>query len=377
MGDEHEDFVRVPHTGGKVTFHFKDEGGRRSHSTQYEHQNPTAAAFFAVWAMVPEGLVVDTITMGGIGDPWSMPPMQPCVEVFIASDREGLFGRSCPSCERYFRTTAVPSPRPTVCPYCKHEDHTHLFFTEEQARYVRAYVQRFVEAYNAGETSSIDIDALAVETSANVPPLYYAEEKQQTQFSCPNCRCRTDISGLYGYCPLCSRRNSILVLESHLGALEERVVRPRYDEKQRELRDAEWREVVKQCVSYFEGFAVDLLGELAKELMTPIRRRKIQEVSFHRPISAAESLQNLFGIDLLVGIDNSQREFIRLRFLRRHVYEHKSGVADAEYVNESGDKPVQVGHRIRESSSNAGTIIRLVRQMAQNFHEGFHSRTRA
>lgn len=44
---------------------------------------------------------------------------QPSIQVMIASDKEGLFGYSCPRCAKYFRASDCPSDR-LICPYCLH-----------------------------------------------------------------------------------------------------------------------------------------------------------------------------------------------------------------------------------------------------------------
>ena len=79
----------------------------------------------------------------------------------------------------------------------------------------------------------------------------------------------------------------------------------------------------------------------------------------------------LFEIDLLVGLGSEQQDFIRKRFLRRHLYEHTSGVVDAEYMRLSGENDLRIGQVIRESHSNVTTLIDLCYTMAKNFTEGF------
>jgi hypothetical protein len=61
-----------------------------------------------------------------------------------------------------------------------------------------------------------------------------------------------------------------------------------------------------------------------------------------------------------------------MMFARRHVYEHKGGVADERYLEESGDSAVRVGELLRESRESAQRLSTLVLRTARNLQDGFH-----
>ena len=373
MDDRSSDFQEVANTGGKVTFTVTDEDGRRGVSIGYSHSAPWAASIYGVYALISQGIPVMAFQMGGIGQPFAPQLPEDCIPVFMLSDREGFFGRSCPQCGKYFRTQAAPALKPTYCPYCGYAGATHLFLTDGHKSYVRHYVEKFMEGYEKGESVTIDLDALAAQDTPNRPPHNYQEERQQTRIICAACKVTSDIMGQFGYCPHCGHRNSLEVFLGQMKPLEDRVTSPRYGTDQREYREGEWREIVKQCVSSFEGFGRDILGLLLKGIpATPARKKAISDISFHNPIKAAEAIKHYFDIDIFQGISQEEQEFLKLRFLRRHVYEHCAGVADEEYVNDSGDS-VKIGQLIREKSSNVQTLIDLLRKVATNFAAGFHS----
>ncbi|MGC2422779.1 MAG: hypothetical protein WA666_00270 [Nitrospirota bacterium] len=374
MTEFDDEFQEIGHCGGKITFHIKDEEGKRLYSVSFEHISSSGPiSLFGVYALVPQGIPVSTIKMGGIGQPWSPPPISPCIPVFIASDRQGFYGRNCPRCDQYFRTRCAPSEYvgPTTCAYCRLKAPTHEFLTEAHRRYIAYYVKIFGDAYNNGVDITIDMDAVANETTAEKPQYYYSEESQQTRFKC-DCGVETDILGQYGFCPSCGRRNSFQVLENILNDLESRVLNPKFSYEQRRERDEEWRHVVKLCVSSFEGFARDILKFLVELPMTPTRKKQVGEINFHNPIKSGEKLEAYFGIDMFKGIGEDDKEFMRKRFLRRHIYEHNSGVADDDYISESGEA-LRKGQLVRERSSNVSHLVELVRILATNLDEGFHS----
>jgi len=372
MSDIDDDFEKVAHSGGKVTFKIQDGESGRTCSISLTHEVANRRFVISgIYALLPHGIPVGTIQNLGIGARNS-PPAPGCIPVFIVSDQEGFFGRTCPACKKYFR---LRSGAPVIlCPYCGVRSATQDFLTEAQKKYIGGYVQTFCDAFESGKDATIDMDQLGREAAVNARPLYYEEEKQQTRIDCVACGAASDVMGLYGFCPECGHRNALAVVNQILDALEDRVSNPRYSaENQRSLRDMEWRNIIRDCVASFEGFGRDLLQCLAKLPATPARRKAAGEINFHNPIKVAESLKALFDIDLLIGIDSKDREFIRKRFHRRSIYEHKSGQVDEEYVAKSGDTGVKIGQIIREGSSNAATLIRLVRIMAKNFDDGFHS----
>jgi len=60
-------------------------------------------------------------------------------------------------------------------------------------------------------------------------------------------------------------------------------------------------------------------------------------------------------------------------FHRRHVFEHRAGVADQRYLDESGDDSVALGQAIRETPDNVRRFGDLLLAIVRNFDEGFHS----
>ena len=369
--DSEDDFQPVGHSGGTITFKFQDQDGQRHYAVGWSNSVTFPCALFAIYVLLPHGIPVAVVPFGGLGAPLPAPPGPGCLLVVIASDREGFFGRSCPRCQKYFRTTSAGQA--TYCPYCRLKAGTHSFLSESQKRFVMVYMEIFTEGFEKGQDVTIDADKLAQQQGMNTPPSSFSEEAQQTRFKCASCKSTVDIVGKYGYCPSCGRRNSLHLLFQALDALDDRVKSPRYTQQERDLRDGEWRAIVRDCVSAFEGFGRDLLQELAKIPATPSRRKNINSIKFHNPILAASSIAGCFDIELLKGLGQEDQEFLRKRFFRRHVYEHCSGVADQEYLDNTGDTSVRLGQLIREKSNNVATLIQLVRVLATNFNEGFHA----
>ena len=159
------EFKEIAHCGGQVIFKtVTDPDGGRKYQVGYQHSRPTPAAFFAVYAL-REGIAVETIKLGGIGQPWNPPPVPSCVPVFIASDSQGLFGYQCPGCRQYWRASMA-----AVCAYCGIRAQRHDFLTDAQRLYVALYCQRLMEALSAEHDGEhlIDMDAVADATGKQI-----------------------------------------------------------------------------------------------------------------------------------------------------------------------------------------------------------------
>lgn len=112
-----EEFQDIQHCGGQFTIiSRKGENGRLQMSFGVSLSNPTPAGWFAVY-VTREGEVVDSIQLGGIGQPLNPPPVQ-ALPVFIGSDRHGFFGHQCKRCDGYGRSSNVQAAWPMVCLYC-------------------------------------------------------------------------------------------------------------------------------------------------------------------------------------------------------------------------------------------------------------------
>src|SRR3989442_1626726 len=101
------------------------------------------------------------------------------------------------------------------------------------------------------------------------------------------------------------------------------------------------------------------------------RRAALEGALFHN-LKRIEDLKPWFGIDLMHGLDASDEAFIRLMFLRRHIYEHNGGEVDQRYLDESGDTSVRLKQSLHEPPESIFRMTGLILRMARNLHVGFH-----
>ncbi len=362
-----EEFQEIAHSGGQFTVSIKiDADSRRGISFGFRHSGPTPASLFAVYVL-PDGLAVGTIQLGGMGEQWNPGPLPDCLPVFIGSDSLGMFGHECPRCKGYWRSRGAPSRWRMTCPYCGLRVECHAFLTQGQQKYSRACAELVMKAMASDHDSEhvIDMDQVAdaVGKEKNLKPeLYYAEETQQNQYTCSACGDVNDILGRYGYCSTCGTHNGLSEMENEILKIKEKVNGGQQHEA-----------CVKDAVSAFDSYARQTAKQLATRIpMTPARRKEWTSKLFHSLTPRAAELKTIFDINLFDSFKREDIEFAILMFFRRHVYEHNGGEADERYIKESGDTSVRVKQVIRESSDTALRICDLVTRLGRNMHNGFH-----
>lgn len=355
------EFREVGHTGGKVTFTtVTDPDGHRKYQIGYHHSAPRAASLFAVYAL-SNGLPVGDIKLGGIGQAWNPPPMPGCFPVFIASDSEGMFGHECPGCGGYWRGRGGVAR----CPYCGGTGNKFMFLSKAQWRYVEHYcdfLRDVIDESKPDGTYTIDMDVVADAVGdVEKPAFYIAEESQQKTVKCDACGDAADILGRYCFCPQCGTRNDLAELQAELESLRGKV-----------NTAGEYETSIAKAVGAFDTFAGELVKHLAEHIPMTQRRQNRLAGRFHNLKAVADDMKSIFDVDILSGISPDDIAFATRMFFRRHVYEHKGGVVDQKYLDDSGDTSVRLGQSIREDQQGAHRLIGIISRVGQNFHDGFH-----
>ena len=357
------DFEEIGHCGGKNIFNVTiSEDGSAAYQVGYEFNRPTPMTLFAIYAL-PEGIPVEIIQLGGIGQSWNSPPFPSCFPVFIASDNLGQFGHDCPNCNGYWRS----GPMPNVCPYCATQAPSYQFLSEAQRRYTNHYCETLNEALNSGEAQQVVIDmdsvADAVGKQGEKPAFYESEVSQQQKFTCSSCGEFNDILGRFGHCSLCGTRNDIFDFEiNSIPAIREQLNSGSLPE-----------DCIRNAVASFDSFATQIAKALENLIpLTPRRKKRLQNLRFHNIEEVETMFREWFDIDIKKEINDREWQKIVLMLLRRHVYEHNGGEVDQKYLDKSGDTSVRLKQRIHESKQNAHDFLGSLVKMARNLHLGFH-----
>jgi hypothetical protein len=360
---------KIAAASGKVEFLYDATSGRISQKI-----SRFRATYFV--AVSPDGRhLLATVPAAGLGQTPVYP--QPSVLTFIQSDEQGMWGRNCPLCKKYFRTNHVDGVTDiTFCPYCSHAATSLAFISKEQRTYVVAFYDALMRARIGKTNTALDIAEITDET----PAWHYSEEKQQFHFLCDtkDCHAETDILGEYGYCPRCGRTNARKLFSERMNKML-----TRWETTLKTVSDPKeqctiWEDMTKACVSEFEAFAKHVRTRLMRFPMTAKRTKRLEtELNFQRPLQADELLLEWFDMGLLEwpgdattpkrSIPKSELPFIKQMVQKRHILIHNGGVVDQDYLDKSGDTTVQLGERIRVCSKEARQFIERVQTMGANF----------
>lgn len=313
---------------------------------------------FGVYFVSP-GVPVAPIACGGIGDPWPPAPIPACLPALVVSDRDGLFGRACSRCKGYWRSTSPPSEAEGYCPYCG--DNPGFEMTRGQLHYLQACSTIIAQLVAAGGEATGRIDLNMPMTEDDVAWRIIAEERQQLHYRCERCDTPQDILGLVGYCCSCGQRNDLTCLKTSL----ERI--------QGELRQGRQSEgAIRDTVSAFDGFVSGLAKQLLARIPLHPRRRNVWTQAFHKLGPVLKNFEEHFGFSLRRRLGNEE-DFMALMFERRHLYEHRQGIVDQRYLDESGDATgLRVGQRIEDTQDNAFRLISAVSRLADAILAEFH-----
>ncbi len=357
------EFEEIGHSGGKIIFDFgTNDEGQRGTQTTFTSSRPVPTVMIAVYAL-PQGVPVETIQLGGIGQPWNPPPFSGCFPVFIASDTQGKFGHHCPRCNGYWRS----GPWPKICSYCGVEASGHQFLSKAQLRYVRHYCEVLGDALDSGQDGKVVIDmdivADAVGKEGEKPAFYVSEQSQQNKFTCAYCGEFNDILGRFGYCSLCGTRNDLTVFEGQtVPSIRERLKTGTPPE-----------DCVRDAVASFDTFIAQYAKQLAEHVpMTERRKNRLVRQRFHNLEDLLDIFKSWFDIDVAGGMKDDECRFVTIKFHRRHVYEHNGGEVDQTYLDNSGDTTVRLKQHIHETQQDAHSLLGSLVKMARNVHSSFH-----
>jgi len=357
------EFEEIGHSGGQITFEVvTDPSGGRGYQISFASSRPVPTVIIELYALAASGVAVGINRRIGMGVEPEPPPVNGCFLVFVASDSEGKFGHNCQKCRGYWRS----GPLPNHCPYCGCTAPPYKFLSAAQRRYVRHYCELLGEAL-AGSDGKVVLDmdevADAVGKEGKKPSFYISEKSQQNKFTCVSCEEFNDILGRFGFCSLCGTRNDLYIFERQtVPAVRDRL-----------KTGAPPEDCLRDGVSAFDSFVAQYAKQLSFWVkMTERRKARLRSHSFHNLTELRETFQNWFDIEVCSDMKDDECRSVSIMFYRRHLYEHNGGEVDQKYLDNTGEKTLQVKQHIRETQQDVHELLGSLVKMARNLHTGFH-----
>ncbi len=356
------EFEEIAHMGGTIAAIVDEQGT----ALQISHSAPTPAVLVPVCVSF-EGKVVGFPPVVGLGDVSRCPGGS--TELMLLSDCEGMFGQRCRACNSYFRNGTTHS---NWCPYCAKRSPSIRFLTSNQLKFLASMFNLLVDADNDKKSREVSIGALVDALPENRQGWVYSEERLQAEYSCSQCKNRYDILGNYGLCPTCGKPNFNEVFNEKLDALAAEFRHANETIKERIEREIEWGKLTT-CISELDALFGKVKMLLQRLPNTPARRAAIGLVSIHNVRSVREKLIHWYDIDIFEGLPATDVDFLNKMVNRRHIFTHKGGQVDQEYLDNTGDTTVKLHEVIRFRSNEIKRLIPIVRGCGNRLLEGLNS----
>lgn len=287
--------------------------------------------------------------------------------VAIKSDGEGLTGRECPQCEKYFKIkfgTGLPGAPDCHCPYCNHVGNPNTFWTKAQIEYAQSVAlnelsNQLIDQLKKMERKPDRKAFLSIGISVKGQPMpitYYSEHDLEQHVTCTVCTLEYAIYGAFGYCPDCGIHNSqqIALVNFDLAlkfvSLAETVEE---DIKFKLIENA-----LEDTVSVFDGFA--------REHCTGLTYK----ISFQNINAARDKLKKEEECDIASGLSEQQWNFICEQFQKRHLLAHKMGIVDEEFVTRTGSQKSLIGRKVSITANDVRTLVKNLKSVVNNLYNG-------
>ena len=287
------------------------------------------------------------------------------IPVSIPLDDDGMLGRECLTCERYFKLkpgTGLPTDY-CHCPYCDYEGNMDTFWTPAQLEYMQSMAMDYAfknivrPSLNKLTKSFKDLERktrhnsffkVTVKSSPmhfSVPIQYYSENDLETNMTCDSCGLIFSVYGVFARCPDCKDFNAFSIFEKSLNVTKRQLNILTQDGVPDDIKEGSLGFVLAGCVSAFDG--------LGKELR--IRRPDLY------PPKPKNIFQNLFALnealDDVFEKAHKNFPFMLKMFQVRHLYEHNMGVIDDDFARKIVGYQATIGRKYRLTESEVSDFI--------------------
>lgn len=298
----------------------------------------------------------------------------------LPTGESGYMSRECPDCTKVFKImpgTGLQDTDSCYCPYCgRKADHSY-FHTEDQIDYatdevanaigdeVFAYLDEMAQDFNRSTQRQNSLLSLSMKVSQSSSPTRYpSDPKLEEHIECSNCTLRYAVYGVYAYCPDCARHNALQILNKNLDICIKLLDSANASEQS--LFDSAIQSVLARVVAASDGFGREVCRANATK---SIYRGKLGKITFQNLVRAQESVKKYFDFDIAAALDSQDWEFALRCFQKRHVFEHKSGIVDEEYMSKAGDCRAILGRKLTVSEREIQRLVGIVRVLGKHIME--------
>jgi len=292
------------------------------------------------------------------------------ISVDIPRDNEGMLGRECLECKRYFKIkpgTGLPTSY-CHCPYCDYEGDSDTFWTQEQIDYAESIALKqvykefikppldrleksFKELERSSKNSFIQFKVKVTQTGFNFPTKYYTEKDLETRIICDSCGLEFSIYGIFSRCPDCKELNAFVIYSKSLELTSKQLAMFSKPYIPQEIKEQSFSFILTSCVSTFDA--------LGKEL-------KLRFPTIY-PSKPKNLFQNLTALDQklnnYLSTNHSDFNFLIKLFQVRHLVEHNLGVIDKDFIKKLPEFRKLLGRKYTLTKEELDRFIKLMEEL--------------
>jgi hypothetical protein len=314
--------------------------------------------------------------------------------VAIPCDDDGHLDRLCPAddCDSRFKVFGddwrdrVPDET-AWCPSCGRSDDPSDFLTDEQRNYLTSIAgyraqQAMYEGLKASERSprrqrrrggggmfSMTTEVKVRGPAPTRPAVMDPWDQMRSKHTCSKCGCRFAIVGAWFYCPACGKQDPLAVFSQSLAGI--RHAMSCIDEALAPLDADIAADMRRRTIEGNLGGLVTTFQVVVEALYSAIPSAPSPGMNAFQNLDRGSELwENVGGtrFEELLGSEDYSRA--KLLCQRRHIFQHRDGVVDQRYLNQSGDQAYRVGERLvanaRDVLELAGLVESLVSALRSN-----------
>ena len=190
-------------------------------------------------------------------------------------------------------------------------------------------------------------------------------EEWETEITCEKCQTRYSVIGSAYFCPCCGHNSAVSSFNDSLSGIEKMInslsemkemLTDKYDLDSAESMCRKMLESsIGDMVSAFQKFACSKYEELSGKA---VRVNDFQVVE-----KGSSYFEDETGKPYSYWLSNSELDFMKLMFQKRHLIEHCNGMVDQKYLDNTNDSSYSVGQRIVIKEQDAMMLLNVLRKL--------------
>ena len=321
-------------------------------------------------------------------------------EVQMPVDEEGMFGRMCPNdeCGKYFKADVSEFkkwPKEYLyCPYCGVYQEAGEFLTKEQREYLQSIAMKKVLDELTPTLKSMEIKPdprafISLGIKVKIPNIQirkYVESEIEKKIVCEKCKTRCAVYGNSYFCMYCGQRDALNVYQENMDfihrflnfeTLVKNVPGVSNTELTKVLKEVGMIEKLKEksldmIVTAFETFCktnyIEKMKQLDPSIDSNAEQKRIGN-SFQNIFKGDKLMKSNLKFDMLNGLSKDEIELLNLKFNKRHVLIHNSGIIDDRYLQNTNQDEKLLSRRVTLNKRKLEAMISLLEKIVVKINE--------